>query len=179
MPVARVSTPSASVQNRAVIARTAPAAGASQASHHAVNPRTIIAITACRPTIAPTATPTAHSITTGATTTGRGPHQQQQAGHQSPDARPSITRAATQPSPSTNWLAAVILRNFAAKYSAPNSGYSHHRVPTSGAVTDQLRTFRSISAPSRGSSAPSHGSSSHLRRREQLLRRRKKDQTEL
>jgi hypothetical protein len=171
----RVTTPSASVQNRAVIARTAPAAGASRAAVRTVNPG---------------ATVNSRGIANGRTTVnrndsvstnnnranGRANGNRSATNYQNRAAVNSSRGNSNRP-PSTDYgrgsdsRGNSSPRNYSApnrSNSAPNRGYSapsrSYSVPSrtySAPSRSYSAPSRSNSAPSRGSSAPSHGSSSH------------------
>jgi hypothetical protein len=165
----RVSTPPASVQNRAVIARTAPAAGASRMPVRTVNPG---------------ATVNSRGIANGRATVNRNDsvstnnRANGSINNNAPQSRANSNRPATNyqnragsnstrgnsnrpPSANSGRSFNSPGNNSPRNYSAPNSGYSAPSRTYSAPSRPNSAPSRSYSAPSRGSSAPSHGSSSH------------------
>lgn len=144
----RVTTPSATVQNRAVIARTAPAAGASRAAVRTVNPGSAVNRN--------------NSASTNNRTNGRANSNRPATNYQNRGAVNSSRGNSNRP-PSSNYGRGSDSRGNSSprNYSAPNRGYSAPSRTYSAPSRSNSAPSRSYSAPSRGSSSPSHGSSGH------------------
>ena len=168
----RVSTPPASVQNRAVIARTSPAAGASRMAVRTMNPGASVnsrAIANGRTTVnrnnGVSTNNRANGRTNGSFNNNAGNNHATQPRANSN--RPSTNyqnRAAVNSSrgnsnrpPSTNYGRGSDSRGNSSprNYSAPNRSYSSPNRGNSAPPRSYSAPSRSYSAPNRGSSAPS------------------------
>jgi hypothetical protein len=163
----RVSTPPAAVQNRAVIARTAPAAGASRMPVRTVNPGMSVnnrAIANGRTTVNRSNGSINNNAAQSRANSNRPATNYQNRAAVNSSRGNSNRPASANSGRSYNSPGNNSPRNYSAPsrgYSAPSRTYSAPSRSNSAPPRSNSAPPRSNSAPSHGSSAPSHGSSSH------------------